>query len=80
MCSLIVTAVGCRTLLCLSPAGDARGKNAFPAEVAGKTGGYDESDSLSCERSTSGSGWMTVPPPLGFSTFLIRMGIFRRMT
>ena len=26
------------------------------------------------------SGWMTVPRPSGFSTFLIRMGIFLRMT
>lgn len=28
----------------------------------------------------SGSGWITVPPPLGFSTFFIRMGIFLRIT
>ena len=28
----------------------------------------------------SGSGWMSVPPPSGLFTFLMRMGIFLRMT
>jgi hypothetical protein len=30
--------------------------------------------------SESASGSMTVPPPRGFSTFLMRIGIFRRIT
>ena len=30
--------------------------------------------------SESRSGWITVPPPRGFWTFLIRIGTLRRMT
>lgn len=40
----------------------------------------EENNSSSPVSPSSGSGWMTVPLPVGFSTFLIRIGIFLRMT
>ena len=49
-----------------------------PFERMPSTKEEPKSDSgLSDSRSASGS--ITVPPPYGFSTFLIRMGIFLRM-
>jgi len=37
------------------------------------------SASVPTEASMSGSGWMTDPPPVGFWTFLMRIGIFLRI-
>jgi len=67
MRSLIVTAVGSR---CRDAPPFAR----IPSANAAPKAGGGSSDS------TSASGSMTVPLPRGFSTFLIRMGIFLRMT
>jgi hypothetical protein len=73
---LIVTAVGCRG--CCFVAADARA--ASSASVNGDAGsGTLPTSSSTCGMSAPGSGWITVPPPRGFSTFLMRMGIFRRI-
>lgn len=81
MCSLIVTAVGC---LCAPPpppssASSPSGRYAHccAAPLAPRNADAACAAALA---SMSGSGWITVPPPLGFSTFLMRIGIFLRMT
>lgn len=76
--SLYVTAVGSRFLLHSSAA------NAILFRLrlrdCSETGsGMGDEREASEDISVSGSGWMTVPPPRGFSTFLMRMGILRRI-
>ena len=74
MFSLIVTAVG--SLLCLVEAGNdsecARDEDISSGVMIPQTG-LDF-------RLSSGSGWITVPPPCGFSTFFILIGISRLIT
>ena len=74
MRSLIVTAVGSRCRC--------RGTVPVPLTCAfvsmPSTNAAPKSGSGSVAASASGS--MTVPPPRGFSTFLMRIGIFRRIT
>ena len=76
MFSLIVTAVG--SLLCLVELGNdrecARDEDISSGVMVPQTG----LDMLS--RLSSGSGCITVPPPRGFSTFFILIGISRLIT
>ena len=69
MRSLIVTAVGSFFR-----------RSNWTAKFPPVTSNPSNKSSGSATPSESGSGWMTVPPPLGFSTFVMRMGILRRMT
>lgn len=75
MCSLMVTAVGALLRFCSSD------MKAMFLRVASDTGSFKFSAPISrgASASTSASGKMTVPPPFGFSTFFILMGIFFRM-
>lgn len=68
MFSLIVTAVG--RLFCRWPGDDSGDGDSGEVEPL-----MDRP-----RRVPSGSGWITVPPPFGFSTFLIRIGILCLMT
>ena len=61
ICSLIVTAVG-RRLHWESSVALARSRRDLRANGSGTGGAVDKS----LGRSDSGSGWITVPPPLGF--------------
>lgn len=72
MWSLIVTAVGSLLRWCSSTDTIATFCDPFSEAGSGAEAASKSSDWA--------SGWITVPPPLGFSTFLILMGIFRRIT
>ena len=81
MRSLIVTAVGSRWRAIPTPAPPMTPspfeKTSSTEAAAPKSDGGGE---VSDGDTRSASGSMTVPPPRGFSTFLMRIGILRRMT
>ena len=69
ICSLIVTAVGRRL----------RWESSVALAKSWRGLRVNGSDIGEVDKSESGSGWITVPPPRGFWTFLIRIGTLRRI-